>query len=187
MIRGIGPMRAAKITSAWADQKVIREIMVFLHEHGVGTARAVRIFKTYGTDAVQVMSENPSRLARDIRGIGLRTADVIGKNLGINFVAVGERECDNLLSYAGARHSGGTTRKPTMRNIGQNLLLAFVYNAAGVPVSAGVRFRVFGILLSPIIASAALALSSVSVIGNALQLRNVSINHDLGPQAEGPA
>jgi exodeoxyribonuclease V alpha subunit len=41
-------MRAAKITAAWADQKVIREIMVFLHEHGVGTARAVRIFKTYG-------------------------------------------------------------------------------------------------------------------------------------------
>ena len=74
-----------------------------------------------------------------------------------------------------------------MRNIGQNLLLAFVYNAAGVPVSAGVRYPVFGILLSPIIASAALALSSVSVIGNALQLRNVSINHDLGPQAEGPA
>ena len=112
---------------------------------------------------------------------------MIAENFGINFVAVGERECDNLLSYAGARHSGGTTRKPTMRNIGQNLLLAFVYNAAGVPVSAGVRYRVFGILLSPIIASAALALSSVSVIGNALQLRNVSINHDLGPQAEGPA
>ena len=51
-VEGIGPMRAAKIASAWADQKVIREIMVFLHEHGVGTARAVRIFKTYSTDAV---------------------------------------------------------------------------------------------------------------------------------------
>src|ERR1044071_2483859 len=49
-VEGIGPMRAGKITAAWADQKVIREIMVFLHEHGVGTARAVRIFKTYGTD-----------------------------------------------------------------------------------------------------------------------------------------
>ena len=58
-VEGIGPKRADKITSGWADQKVIREIMVFLHEHGVGTARAVRIFKTYGTDAVQVMSENP--------------------------------------------------------------------------------------------------------------------------------
>ncbi len=56
-VGGIGPKRAEKITSGWADQKVIREIMVFLHQHGVGTARAVRIFKTYGTDAVQVMSE----------------------------------------------------------------------------------------------------------------------------------
>ena len=82
-VDGIGPMRAAKITSAWADQKVIREIMVFLHEHGVGTARAVRIFKTYGTDAIQVMSENPYRLARDIRGIGFRTADLIAEKLGI--------------------------------------------------------------------------------------------------------
>lgn len=66
------------------------------------------------------------------------------------------------------------------------LLLAFVYDAAGVPVSAGVRCRVFGISLSPSIASAALALSSVSVIGNALQRRNVSINHDLGAQTEAP-
>ena len=87
-VEGIGPMRAAKITSAWADQKVIREIMVFLHEHGVGTARAVRIFKTYGTDAVQVMSENPYRLARDIRGIGFRTADLIAEKLGIEKTAM---------------------------------------------------------------------------------------------------
>jgi exodeoxyribonuclease V alpha subunit len=62
--------------------------MVFLHEHGVGTARAVRIFKTYGTDAVQVMSENPYRLARDIRGIGFRTADVIAEKLGIEKTAM---------------------------------------------------------------------------------------------------
>ena len=82
-VEGIGPMRAAKITSAWADQKVIRAIMVFLHEHGVGTARAVRIFKTYGTDSIQVMSENPYHLARDIRGIGFRTADLIAEKLGI--------------------------------------------------------------------------------------------------------
>jgi exodeoxyribonuclease V alpha subunit len=87
-IDGIGPKRADRITSAWADQKVIREIMVFLHEHGVGTARAVRIFKTYGTDAVQVMSENPYRLARDIRGIGFRTADMIAEKLGIEKTAM---------------------------------------------------------------------------------------------------
>lgn len=62
--------------------------MVFLHQHGVGTARAVRIFKTYGTDAVQVMSENPYRLAKDIRGIGLRTADSIAEKLGIEKTAM---------------------------------------------------------------------------------------------------
>lgn len=60
----------------------------------------------------------------------------------------------------------------TMSNIRQNLVFAFVYNAAGIPLAAGVLYPVFGILLSPIIAAAAMALSSVSVIGNALRLRS---------------
>jgi exodeoxyribonuclease V alpha subunit len=80
-------VRAERIVAAWAEQKVVREIMVFLHSHGVGTARAVRIFKTYGADAVQVMSENPYRLARDIRGIGFKTADAIAMRLGITKTA----------------------------------------------------------------------------------------------------
>ncbi len=87
-VEGIGPKRAEKIIKAWVDQKVIREIMVFLHSHAVGTARAVRIFKTYGADAVQVMSENPYRLARDIRGIGFKTADLIAEKLGIEKTAM---------------------------------------------------------------------------------------------------
>ena len=87
-VPGIGKVRAGRIAQAWADQKVVREIMVFLHSHGVGTARAVRIFKTYGNDAVQVMTENPYRLARDIRGIGFRTADAIAARLGIEPTAM---------------------------------------------------------------------------------------------------
>jgi heavy metal translocating P-type ATPase len=63
----------------------------------------------------------------------------------------------------------------TMRNIRQNLLFAFIYNAAGVPIAAGVLYPVFGILLSPIIAAAAMALSSVSVVGNSLRLRRISL------------
>jgi len=63
----------------------------------------------------------------------------------------------------------------TMRNIRQNLFLAFVYNAAGVPIAAGALYPVFGILLSPVIAAAAMALSSVSVVGNALRLRHVRL------------
>ena len=82
-VSGIGPVRAASILAAWAEQKAVREIMLFLHSHGVGTARAVRIFKTYGSDAIQVMTENPYRLARDIRGIGFKTADAIAMKLGI--------------------------------------------------------------------------------------------------------
>jgi len=87
-VPGIGKVRAGRIARAWADQKVVREIMVFLHSHGVGTARAVRIFKTYGNNAVQVMAENPYRLARDIRGIGFRTADAIAARLGIEPAAM---------------------------------------------------------------------------------------------------
>ena len=86
-VDGIGPVRATSILAAWAEQKAVREIMVFLHSHGVGTARAVRIFKTYGSDAIQVMTENPYRLARDIRGIGFKTADAIAMKLGIEKTA----------------------------------------------------------------------------------------------------
>jgi len=84
-VNGIGPVRAGRITTAWAEQKVVREIMVFLHSHGVGTARAVRIYKTYGADAVQVMSENPYRLARDI---GFKTADAIAMKLSFDKTAM---------------------------------------------------------------------------------------------------
>ena len=87
-VDGIGPVRAQRITAAWAEQKIVREIMVFLHSHGVGTARAVRIYKTYGADAIQVMTENPYRLARDIRGIGFKTADAIAIRLGIEKTAM---------------------------------------------------------------------------------------------------
>ena len=82
-IPGIGPKRVERIIEAWGEQKAVREIMVFLHSHGVGTTRAIRIYKTYGNDALQVMSENPYRLAHDIRGIGFTTADMIAMKLGI--------------------------------------------------------------------------------------------------------
>lgn len=82
-VGGIGPKRAERIVSGWAEQKAVREIMIFLHAHGVGTARAVRIFKTYQHDAIKVMTEDPYRLARDIRGIGFRTADAIAMKLGL--------------------------------------------------------------------------------------------------------
>ncbi len=82
-VEGIGQVRLDRITAGWADQKAIREIMVFLQSHGVSTARAVRIYKTYGADAIPLVKENPYRLARDIRGIGFKTADELAQKLGI--------------------------------------------------------------------------------------------------------
>jgi len=87
-VAGIGARRAARILAGWAEQKVVREIMLFLHAHGVGTARAVRIYRTYGSTAIQVMTDNPYRLARDISGIGFRTADQIAARLGIERTAM---------------------------------------------------------------------------------------------------
>ena len=83
-VPGIGPVRAKRIIEAWDEQKVVREIMIFLRSHGVGAARAARIYKTYGADAVEVMSENPYRLSRDIRGIGFKVADGIAMKLGVD-------------------------------------------------------------------------------------------------------
>src|ERR1700731_484140 len=75
-VTGIGPMRAKRIVGAWAEQKIVREIMVFLHSHGVGTARAVRIFKTYGADAVQVMTENA---AEELTPLAVELLEVPGQ------------------------------------------------------------------------------------------------------------
>jgi exodeoxyribonuclease V alpha subunit len=85
---GLGPKRVDRISSGWAAQKAIREIMVFLQSHGVGTSRAVRIYKTYGADAIPLVSENPYRLARDIKGIGFKTADQIAGKLGVEKIAM---------------------------------------------------------------------------------------------------
>lgn len=83
-VPGIGPGRREKIVAGWADQKAVRAIMVFLQSHGVGTARAVRIYKTYGQKAIDKVRENPYTLAHDIHGIGFKTADQIARNLGVD-------------------------------------------------------------------------------------------------------
>jgi exodeoxyribonuclease V alpha subunit len=82
-VNGIGPTRKKTISEAWAQQKAIREIMVFLHGHKVSTSRAFRIFKAYGSEAIEKVRQDPYRLARDIQGIGFKTADVIAESVGI--------------------------------------------------------------------------------------------------------
>lgn len=105
-------------------------------------------------------------LAQAEVGIAMGTgADVAMESAGITLVK------GDLMGIVRARHLS----RATMRNIRQNLFFAFVYNALGVPVAAGILYPFFGILLSPIIASAAMALSSVSVIVNSLRLRNIEL------------
>jgi exodeoxyribonuclease V alpha subunit len=82
-VDGIGPKRREKIANAWQEGMQIREIMVFLHSHGVSTGRAVRIYKTYGSLAIQTVRENPYTLAKEIHGIGFATADQIAQSVGI--------------------------------------------------------------------------------------------------------
>ena len=82
-VPGIGKERRLKIKTAWAEQKIVREIMVFLHSNGVSTSRAVRIYKTYGEAAIETVRANPYVLARDIHGIGFKTADTIARKMGI--------------------------------------------------------------------------------------------------------
>lgn len=82
-VEGIGKKRRQEIRESWMKQKSLHEIMVFLHERGISTARALRIHKTYGDDAITVLKQNPYRLAVDIHGVGFKTADEIAENMGI--------------------------------------------------------------------------------------------------------
>ena len=82
-VLGIGKKRAALIERAWEEQKAIKEVMLFLQSHNVSTSHAVKIFKTYGDASIDVVRNDPYRLARDIRGIGFLTADKIARELGL--------------------------------------------------------------------------------------------------------
>ncbi len=82
-VEGIGPKRIEMILNAWAEQKEIREIMVFLQGHGVSTGFSAKIYKQYGNASIPMVREDPYRLARDIHGIGFLTADRIARNLGM--------------------------------------------------------------------------------------------------------
>jgi exodeoxyribonuclease V alpha subunit len=82
-VPGLGPKRTRMITAAWEDQKAIKEVMVFLQGVGVSTSLAVRIYKTYRDEAIEVVRREPYRLAAEVWGIGFKTADQIAQRLGI--------------------------------------------------------------------------------------------------------
>jgi exodeoxyribonuclease V alpha subunit len=83
-VEGIGPKRISMIRKAWGEQKEIKEIMIFLQGHGVSAAYSAKIYKRYGDQSIEIVRENPYRLAHDIYGVGFITADKIAQNLGID-------------------------------------------------------------------------------------------------------
>ena len=82
-VKGIGPQRLERIRQSWQEQKGVRSVMVFLQSYGIGTARAVRIYKQYGDTAIEQVKSNPYRLTTDIWGVGFKTADELATRLGL--------------------------------------------------------------------------------------------------------
>ncbi len=83
-VPGIGKVRVDRIKTSWQEQKEIKNIMLFLQSHEVSTSHATKIFKTYGSESIAIVQENPYRLAEDIWGIGFKTADSIAQKMGID-------------------------------------------------------------------------------------------------------
>ena len=82
-VEGIGERRRKLIKESWTEQRDVREIMIFLQSHGIGTAKASRIYRQYGADAIAIVKRNPYRLCEDVWGIGFKTADAIALSVGI--------------------------------------------------------------------------------------------------------
>lgn len=125
-VPGIGPFRAERIIKGWADQKIIRDIMLFLHSHDISTARAVRIYKTYGAEAIQIISENPYRLARDIRGIGFISADKIAEKMGIEKTSL-------IRAQAGISYALTTAMDDGHCGLPKNRLLVLCQDLLSIP------------------------------------------------------
>ena len=155
-------------------------------------ASAEAIAKQLGIDQVfaEVMPEDKAAKVKEsqsqgrivaMAGDGVNDAPALAQaDVGIAFasgtdVAIESADITLLRPDLDGIIKARNLSKATMRNIRQNLFFAFIYNLIGVPVAAGVLFPIFGILLSPMIASAAMTFSSVSVILNALRLRNKSL------------
>lgn len=105
-VEGIGPLRSKRITAAWNEHRAVRDAMLFLHSHGVGSARATRIHQLYGNDAMRIITENPYRLARDLRGVGFRTADAIAMSLGIKKTAMSRLQAGLAFALNEAQNQG---------------------------------------------------------------------------------
>jgi Cu+-exporting ATPase len=162
MLTGDSRTTAEAVAKKLGIDEVVAEV---LPEQKVETVRRLRAEGRVIAMAGDGVNDAPALAAADV-GIAMGTGtDVAMEAAGVTLVK------GDLRGIAKAR----TLSRATMRNIRQNLFFAFAYNLLGVPVAAGVLYPVFGLLLSPMIAAAAMSLSSVSVITNALRLRAIKL------------
>ena len=187
---GVADPIKASTAQAVGDLAAMGLDIVMLTGDAEGTAQAVARELGIAQVHAQVLPEDKHRIVQELQAAGRKVA-MAGD--GINDAPALAQADVGIAMGTGtdvAMESAGITlvrgdlmglvramrlSRATMRNIRQNLLFAFLYNTLGVPVAAGVLYPVFGLLLSPMIAAAAMSLSSVSVIGNALRLRTVRL------------
>ena len=162
MVTGDSRTTAESVARTLGIDRVEAEV---LPEHKIEIVRRLQADGRVVAMAGDGVNDAPALAAADV-GIAMGTGtDVAIESAGVTLVK------GDLRGIARARRLS----QATVRNIRQNLFFAFVYNAAGIPIAAGVLYPVFGILLSPMLAAAAMSMSSVSVIGNALRLRSVDV------------
>jgi P-type Cu+ transporter len=162
MLTGDSRATAAAVAKKLDLDDVMAEV---LPADKVGTVQELQASGRIVAMAGDGINDAPA-LAQAQVGIAMGTGtDVAIQSAGVTLVK------GDLLGIVRARHLS----RATMKNIRQNLFFAFVYNALGVPIAAGLLYPLFGLLLSPMIAAAAMSLSSVSVIGNALRLRKTAL------------
>jgi Cu+-exporting ATPase len=191
---------AGLIAVADATKPSAKQAIDELHRHGIevvmmtgdNKATADAVARQLGIDQVfaEVMPEDKAAKVKELQEMGKRVAmagdgvndapALAQADVGIAFasgtdVAIESADITLLRPDLGGILKARNLSRGTMRNIRQNLFFAFIYNAVGVPIAAGVLFPVFGVLLSPMIASAAMTFSSVSVIANALRLRSLKV------------
>ena len=161
MLTGDNRKTAQAVAARLGISEIEAEVLPEQKMLSCGGCAAKAVSSPYREDGV---NDAPALAEADV-GVAMGTGtDVAMESAGVTLVK------GDLGGIARAR----VLSRATMRNIRQNLVLAFVYNALGIPIAAGVLYPAFGLLLSPIIAAAAMSLSSVSVIGNALRLRSVT-------------
>ena len=133
-IDGIGAKRRRQIKESWKQQRSVRDIMVFLHGHGISAARASRIFKTYGEDAIGIVQSHPYRLAEDIPGIGFKTADEIAGRTGQAQDAPARLRAgiDHILKQAAANEGHGAL--PREELVGQAVEMLAVEEGRIAPI-----------------------------------------------------